>query len=130
MKTKSNDGIAEVLRRTLPGITTAEIKSLKDDEIARNHFKMTQSALFGSIVKLFYKHDPESVTHDLNDDFEYDGEVTKVLQKLPECASEKDCQRIIYDVLFRAFDGRVKPLSHYAALANDVWQVWRDGCHG
>ena len=120
----------EALRRTLPGITPAEIQTLKDDETARNHLKMTQGALFGSMVKLFYKHDPESVTHDLNDDFEYDGEVTKVMQQLPECASEKDCQRIIYDVMFRAFDGKVKPLAHYAALANEVWQVWSGGYHG
>jgi hypothetical protein len=32
----------------------------------------------------------------------------------------------IHDEMSRAFDGNVKPISEYAALAKDVWQVWSE----
>jgi hypothetical protein len=115
------------MRRILPGISEAEIQSLKNDEVTRQQLRMVHGEMLDSITRLLYKHDPENVVFDLRE-LEYDGEAAKILLRLPDCASVGDCQRVIHEEMIRAFDGRVKPLAHYAELANDVWQVWR-GTH-
>ena len=114
----------QALRRALPGITANEIQNLKNDELTRQHLQMVHGEMLDSITSLLYRHDPENIVFDLRE-MEYNGEAAKILLQLPDCNSVSDFQNAIHKVMKQAFDNRVNPLENYAALANDVWHLWR-----
>ena len=122
MKTITENEIA--LRNALPNISGAEIQRLHDDAVTRQELRMFHGDLLDSITGLLFKHDVDGVAFD-GRDLEYDGEAAHIVLKLPDCASAGDVQRIIHLEMMDAFDGRAKLLAEYAALARDVWQVWK-----
>lgn len=125
MRMTNEHTVLRELRRILPDISAAEIRTMQNDALTLQQLRILNGELLDSITALLYKHDPENVVLDQRE-LEYDGEAGKILLRLPCCSCVSDCQRVIHEEMIRAFDNMVKPLSEYAALANDVWRVWSE----
>lgn len=127
MITTTDNEIADTLRTALPGISAEEIQRLEKDARILQHLRATHGWMLNSITGLLFKYDVDGVAFDGRELVEYDNEAAHILLKLPNCASADDLQRVIHSEMIDAFDGRTKSLAEYAALAQDVWQLWRVG---
>ena len=100
------------------------IQELQANARARERLKVEQSVLFNAIAGLFYRHDIEGCIFTENP-HDYETECETIIPRLSECASARDCQRVIHEEFTQCFAGEVWPLESYDKLGKAVWEVWR-----
>ena len=121
----TDEEFTQTIRRILPETTLADIQELKVNEAARERLKLEQGTLFFKIAATMYRLDPEGVAHDLNDEHEYDGEISDLIPRLPECKTAEDCSRVIHQICAKWFNGSVRSLDNYQEIGEAVWNLWQ-----
>ncbi len=125
MKT-TDEEFTQTIRRILPHTTLKDVEELKVNEAARERLKLEQGTLFFKIAAAMYRLDPAGVAHDLNDEHEYEGEISDLIPRLPECETAEDCSRVIHEICAKWFNGRVRTVEHYQEIGAAIFEIWQE----
>jgi hypothetical protein len=97
----------------------------KEIEAEHRRFRAEYGSLFDDVMALLFRHDPIGLDFEDNSD-EYDCEARTILPRLKTCRSQEDVLTVVHEEFQRWFDADIAgPRERYAAIANDVWILWR-----
>jgi|GEM_PF-1937288 len=78
-----------------------------------------------SVADLLLWHDPMGIDYGCNAD-EYAPEVPDILERLPQCQSVEDVQKMLYEVIGRWFHAYyTHPMECFEPLAIDLWSLFQ-----
>lgn len=105
------------------------IERVARDRAARDTVRQHDPTLFAAVSEAMFRHDPIGIDLGGNSD-EYETEAGTVIPRLSRCVSAADVEQVLREEFTRWFGADIAGRAQFAALAVDIWKLWKESSAG